>query len=150
MLARFYCGNHADAEDLSQDVWLKAYRFVGTIRDESNFYGWLRQILVHTFLNWKRELPCVPDDEIQGWHASTSDDHDGRMLLAGLTKALGELPTSQRLMMLMKYQEGLTQDEIAKLLGCSAGTVKKGLYRAINKLRSTMDPVREADRSNVG
>jgi len=53
-LALHYCHNPQDAEDLSQEVWLKAYQALGTFRGESSFYTWLRKITINCFLNHQR------------------------------------------------------------------------------------------------
>src|ERR1041385_6653058 len=53
-LASHYCQNPQDAEDLSQEVWLKAYQAVQTFRFDSSFYTWLRRITINTFLNHRR------------------------------------------------------------------------------------------------
>src|SRR6186997_354686 len=54
LLASHYCRNAQDAEDLSQEVWLKAYQAVRTFRSDSSFYTWLRRITINTFLNHRR------------------------------------------------------------------------------------------------
>src|SRR5690349_5785144 len=54
LLASHYCQNTQDAEDLSQEVWLKAYQAVQTFRFDSSFYTWLRRITINTFLNHRR------------------------------------------------------------------------------------------------
>src|SRR5918912_210738 len=53
-LARYYCRNAHDAEDLAQEVWLRAFRALADFRGEASFYTWLRRITVHTFLNYAR------------------------------------------------------------------------------------------------
>lgn len=53
-------------------------------------------------------------------------------------RALGELTEQQRLIFLLKHREGMTSQEIADTLGCSAGTVKKSLFRSIEKLRAAL------------
>src|SRR5216684_3070274 len=53
-LALHYCHNHQDAEDLSQEVWLKSYQALNTFRSESSFYTWLRKITINCFLNRQR------------------------------------------------------------------------------------------------
>src|SRR5713226_4873974 len=53
-LALHYCHNHQDAEDLSQEVWLKSYQALKTFRGESTFYTWLRKITINCFLNHQR------------------------------------------------------------------------------------------------
>ena len=62
-LALHFCRRPEDAEDLSQEVWLKAYRSVGSFRAQSSFYTWLRQITVNTFLNHKRAMTYTLDSE---------------------------------------------------------------------------------------
>jgi RNA polymerase sigma-70 factor (ECF subfamily) len=54
LLASHYCRNPHDAEDLSQEVWLKAYQAVRTFRFDSSFYTWLRRITINAFLNHRR------------------------------------------------------------------------------------------------
>src|SRR5690242_7855046 len=54
LLASYYCRNAQDAEDLSQEVWLKAYQALGSFRLDSSFYTWLRRITINAFLNHRR------------------------------------------------------------------------------------------------
>ena len=54
LLASHYCRNPQDAEDLSQEVWLKAYQALRTFRFDASFYTWLRRITINTFLNHRR------------------------------------------------------------------------------------------------
>ena len=54
LLAFHYCRNAQDAEDLSQEVWLKAYQALNTFRSEASFYTWLRRITINTFINHQR------------------------------------------------------------------------------------------------
>ena len=54
LLAFHYCRNTQDAEDLSQEVWLKAYQALGGFRSDASFYTWLRRITINSFLNHQR------------------------------------------------------------------------------------------------
>src|SRR5689334_302570 len=54
LLASHYCRNAQDAEDLSQEVWLKAYQALGSFRFDASFYTWLRRITINAFLNHRR------------------------------------------------------------------------------------------------
>jgi RNA polymerase sigma-70 factor (ECF subfamily) len=152
-LALHYCRNPHDAEDLSQEVWLKAYRAVGGFRGESSFYTWLRQITINTFLNYRRgmtmmvgnerkaikmgelvsldELGMVPPERAQ----ALEEELHQRMLVEKVMQSLDELTPQQRLIFLLKHREGMTYQEISGSCGCSTGTVKKSLFRAVNKLR---------------
>jgi RNA polymerase sigma-70 factor, ECF subfamily len=156
LLALHYCRDASDAEDLSQEVWLKAFRALGGFRNESSFYTWLRQIIVNSFLNhrrtaarrWANNTSAVDietlteTNEANGWAAPRSRDAEGdihtKILLERVLEALGELTPQQRLIFLLKHREGLTYEEIAKAFNCSTGTAKKALFRAVVKLRQRL------------
>lgn len=154
-LALYYCRSSHDAEDLSQEAWLKAYRNIQSFRGESSFYTWLRQITINTFLNYKRRTRMLdkeiitteagghyPVEQAGGLEASRAGNVEeginNKLLVEKVMQALGELTSQQRLTFLLKYREEMTYDEIADALGCSAGTVKKTLFRVVLKLRERM------------
>jgi RNA polymerase sigma-70 factor (ECF subfamily) len=152
-LALHYCRSAHDAEDLSQEAWLKAYRSLQSFRGESSFYTWVRQITINTFLNYKRrtkmlEKEVIPADAegLEPTRArSVEESLNDKILVEKVMQALGELTSQQRLIFLLKHREGMTYDEIAASLGCSAGTVKKSLFRAVLKLRERLGISAEAD-----
>lgn len=156
-LALHYTRDAADAEDLSQDVWLKAYKAIHTFRGEASFYTWLRQIMINSFINyrratrlrfWERKQTSAEEsiehlafsEELSGATASLSleDVTHNKILIEKVMQALGELSAQQRLMFLLKHREGMTYEEIARAFGCSTGTVKKSLFRAVAKLRTAL------------
>lgn len=154
-LALHYSRNPHDAEDLSQEVWLKAYKNLAGFRGEASFYTWLRQIMVNTFLNHKRnamtEMETIRIEEPEAGNESAyasafnlEDEVTNRILAEKVMRALGELTDQQRLIFLLKHREGMTYEEISSSLGCTAGTVKKSLFRAVMKLREKLGAVREA------
>ena len=152
-LALHYCRDHQDAEDLSQEVWLKAYAALASFRHESTFYTWLRKILINCFLNHRRRsAKSLP------WHDQLAEHHTGedyslergpasnslevtmqnQLVVEKVMRTLSEVTPQQRLTFLLKHQEGMTYEEIASELGCSTGTVKKSVSRTITKLRETL------------
>ena len=160
LLAFHYCRNAQDAEDLSQEVWLKAYQALRTFRFDSSFYTWLRRITINAFLNHRRssffrrhgqttavqlmpidsetpetlfELPSVSPENIYN-----------KLLFENVVGALAELTPSQRLAFLLRHYEGMSYEEIANAMNCSTGTVKKGVSRAIVKLRARLSPDSDA------
>jgi RNA polymerase sigma-70 factor (ECF subfamily) len=147
-LALRFCRDRCDAEDLSQEVWLRAFRSLDTFRAESSFYAWLRRIAVNTFLNERRAARSRFEDaarELEDAETETSErapDAESALherLLAGRVRdALAELSPQQRLVFLLKHDEGMTCEEIARTLSCSAGTVKKSLARSVAKLRARL------------
>lgn len=149
-LALHYCRDAHDAEDLSQEVWLRAFRSLPTFRGEASFYTWLRQLMINAFLNHRRGATLKGDDgAVRARHVGldTLDEArardgetalDERLLTGEVMRALAELAPRQRLVFLLKHQEGMTYEEIARALGCSAGTAKKALFRAVAKLRARL------------
>lgn len=156
LLALHYCRDSSDAEDLSQEVWMKAFRALGQFRGESSFYTWLRQIIINSFLNHRRAAArrwgdanatvqfetLAETNELADMSRGRTRDAEGDMhtkiLLERVLEALGELTPQQRLIFLLKHREGMTYEEIAQAFGCSTGTAKKALFRAVVKLRQRL------------
>ena len=145
-LALHYCRERQDAEDLSQEVWLKAYAALATFRFESSFYTWLRKITINCFLNHRRRSGSFH------WHEQLFENHtlkdneanslevtlQNQLVVEKVMQALSAVTPQQRLIFLLKHQEGMTYEEIASELGCSTGTVKKSVSRTITKLREML------------
>ena len=152
LLAYHYCHNPQDAEDLSQEVWLKAHQALSTFRVESSFYTWLRRITINAFLNHQRSstfrhqgqttiVELIDSDSETAYESRSASAETvyTKVLFETVMTALGELTPSQRLMFLLRHYEGMSYDEIAAAMNCSPGTVKKGVSRAIAKLRVKLD-----------
>ncbi len=152
LLAFHYCRNAQDAEDLSQEVWLKAFQALAGFRADSSFYTWLRRITINAFLNHQRSssfrqqgqttiIELVDSDSQTRFEARSvsAETVYNKVLFESVMSALGELTPSQRLMFLLRHYEGMSYDEIAGAMNCSPGTVKKGVSRAISKLRAKLD-----------
>lgn len=155
LLAMHFCRDRHDAEDLSQEVWLRAFRAINTFRGESSFYTWLRRVLVNTFLNNHRgarlhllsSLPTEHDDfepidfaERASAPPSFNLEQvmDNKLLVERVMEALQNVSPQQRLIFLLKHREGMTYQEIAELVGCSAGSAKKSVFRTVLRLRDTL------------
>ena len=145
-LALHYTRNPMDAEDLSQEVWLKAYRSLSGFRGECGFYTWLRQITIHTLLNqqrasfWlfgKKSSTRVSLDDVELPQSIEASLHD-RLLIEQVRQVLETLTPRERLIFLLKHQEGMTYEEIADSCGVSVGTIKKALFRTVTKLRDQL------------
>src|SRR5262249_49384731 len=149
LLALKYSGNHHDAEDLMQDVMLNAYRAIHQFRGMSSFRTWLAKIMVNSFLNQRRKSdPLAPakrqepmeedleppfESKYPGRHTERTV-HNG-LVMQQILNLLASVPERQRLMFLMKHQQGMTCEEIADTMGTSVGTVKKTLFRVVDRLR---------------
>jgi len=164
-LALHYCRKPEDAEDLSQEVWLKAFRSLGGFRRESSFHTWLCRITVNTFLNHKRagtvtrngEKTTVRLDSLEELleeptaRTGAEEEIQKKVLAERVLSALGELTEQQRLIFLLRHREGLTCREVADATGCSIGSVKKSLFRSLEKLRASFGlAVRDAEAETTG
>ena len=134
-LALSFCHNPHDAEDLSQEVWLRAHKSLGTFRGEAQFYTWLRQILIRSFLSHRPRAETVSFDEFVFAENTFTDNADRKILADKVRDTLSELTAQQRLMFLLKHEEGMTYEEIAHEFECSSGAVKKSIFRTVHKLR---------------
>jgi RNA polymerase sigma-70 factor (ECF subfamily) len=155
LLAFHYCHNAQDAEDLSQEVWLKAYQALNTFRFDSSFYTWLRRITINTFLNHQRSslyrvihTDVTEENDLESQLASEKNLYN-RVLLEHVMNALAQLTPSQRLVFLLRHYEGMTYDEIANAMNCSIGTAKKSAWRALRKLRARLEVCDETPDEGV-
>jgi RNA polymerase sigma-70 factor (ECF subfamily) len=133
-----YVNNHEDANDLAQEVFLKAWRGMGRFRGESSFSTWLYRIAVNACLNFRaarrpatQELPEALPDPRMGAAGRVESEEQARRVRA----AVGRLPEKQRATLILKVYHDLTHEEVAQTLGSSVGTVKANLFHALGNLR---------------
>ena len=133
-----YVNNHEDANDVAQEVFLKAYRAIRRFRGDSSFSTWLYRIAVNTCLNFRsarkpqtEELPEALADPRAGVAASLESDEQARRV----RDAILRLPEKQRATLILKVYHDLTHEEVARILGSTVGTVKANLFHALGNLR---------------
>lgn len=127
--------DRADAEDLLQAALAKTYLAWDRIKDRAAVDGYVRRAMVNTQISWwrRRKLEIYPTDELPELPV---DDHTRRSELRDvLGRALDRLPKRQRLAVMLRYYEDMSEAEIAQVLGVSVGTVKSTVSRAMAKLR---------------
>lgn len=139
-----FVGNHEDASDLSQDVFLRAYRGVGRFRGHSSLATWLYRIGVNVCLNRVAIKAPVsePLDERQyvDPHGESPDDRllkDER--LAHVRKAIAALPRRQRATLILRMYHEMSHREIADVLGSSVGAVKANFFHALHNLKKRLE-----------
>jgi RNA polymerase sigma-70 factor (ECF subfamily) len=136
-----YVNNHEDASDMTQEVFLKAYRAIGRFRGESAFSTWLYRIAVNTCLNFRAKRRPPGDPVVE----SLPDPEPGAFAEAerkqqseAVRRAVSRLPEKQRATLILKVYHDLTHEEVAGILGSSVGTVKANLFHALGNLRRMM------------
>jgi RNA polymerase sigma-70 factor (ECF subfamily) len=135
-----FAGNHEDASDLSQDVFIRAYRGLHGFRGQSSLATWLYRIGVNVCLNRvtaKRPLTEAIDARP---HLDTRTPDPAVQLLAGeraaqVRDAIAELPRKQRATVILRVYHDLTHEEIAGILGSSVGAVKANFFHALRNLK---------------
>ncbi|MFX4262642.1 sigma-70 family RNA polymerase sigma factor [Pelotomaculum propionicicum] len=146
-------GNHADAQDIAQEAFIKAYRSLGSFRNEADFGTWLHRIAVNVWLNFRRKnsgrqtlfLDEPYPDESGSMHrevASTDGDPLRELEekeFRGLVRtALDDLTEEHRAVLVLREVEGYSYEEVSRMLDCSLGTVKSRLSRAREMMRRRM------------
>ena len=144
-----FTGNSEDAADLTQEVFVKAYRSLPKFRGTSAFSTWLYRIAVNACLSFKaarknQAEEWDEDHDVAAEGPSAEESLDSRLNAATLRKALDTLPEKQRLTVIMKVLEERTHAEVAEILGSNVGTVKANLFFAIRNLRKHLGSVRDA------
>jgi RNA polymerase sigma-70 factor (sigma-E family) len=129
--AMLLSGDREHARDLVQEVLARALVKWGRIGTIEEPYAYVRRMVTNEFLSWRRrrKLTTVPLDEA---HEAATPEPDTPDDLRGL---LGRLPGRQRAVLVMRYYEDLTDDEIATALGCRVGTVRGYASRGLAALR---------------
>jgi RNA polymerase sigma factor (sigma-70 family) len=133
--------NHDDADDVTQDIFVKVWRNLEKFREDSQLYTWLYRIATNeciTFLNKKKQKNNVSlDDESSSYLSDSLADgtyFNGDKAQLKLQEALLTLPEKQRLVFNMKYFEDLKYDEISEILGTSVGALKASYHLAVKKI----------------
>ncbi len=141
---RLTCDPH-DAEDLTQDVFVRVFRALPNYRPGGSFRGWLHRITTNLFRDKLRRGRLVRFDPL-GDHTARIIDReptpaellDDSTLDADLTEALRALPPHFRLAVLMSDVHGLSYDQVAAALGIKVGTVRSRLHRGRAQLRAAL------------
>lgn len=141
-------GAEEDARDLCQEVFLKAYRALGTFKQEARFSSWLYQIALNACrdrLRRRRGRTQVSLDDLEGAHEplhagpSALDLVEAQDLARAVQAAMDTLPHEQREVIALKEYQGLTFVEIAETLDVPVSTVKTRLYRGLGQLRQQLE-----------
>ncbi|MGH7150893.1 MAG: sigma-70 family RNA polymerase sigma factor [Planctomycetota bacterium] len=149
-LAHRFTKDAQEAEDISQETFLKAYRRLHTFRFSSSFYTWLYRIGLNTANDFLEKRARAPFSLSEDPEAHASSGNRGReesperaalrLELREVTRrVLGALPEKHRSILLLREYEGLGYDEIAAVLDCPLGTVESRLFRARARFRAAIE-----------
>lgn len=138
-------GNTAEAEDLTQEVFIQLFRKMGSFRGDSAFTTWLHRMTVNQVLMHFRKrgvrLEQTTEDGETPVQVVTGTENPNAMPVVdriALDAAIGRLPPGYRTVFVLHDIEGHEHEEIARMLGCSVGTSKSQLHKARMKLRGLL------------
>jgi RNA polymerase sigma-70 factor, ECF subfamily len=158
-LAYRMTGSESDAEDVVQETFLKAYRQLARFDGRASFGTWLHRIAANCSLDIVRARrrrgeqfsePCecavrsLTDDPVAS--APSGDPAPDRLAMGGQTRqrvaeAMNELSAVERAAFVMRHFEGVSMEEIGRALGCQTGAAKHSVFRAVQKLRRSLEPL---------
>ncbi len=144
--ARYLTRKPADAEDLVQETYLRAFRFSHRFEPGTHLRAWLFHIMRNTFLTFYRireREPALAEEGVPEWDTPMFHDRaepDSRAMDAhtDLERAMQRLPEEFRTVLLLAEVEGLPLDDVARVMGCPVGTVKSRIFRAKERLRALL------------
>lgn len=131
---------HEDADDVLQNVFLKAWSSLDSFHGDSKLITWLTRIAINEALDFQRRKKTRPtlsaDDEgMSIAHQLTADDYfDGDEVEAQLQEAIAQLPDVQRTVFLLRYYDEMKYSEISEMLGTSEGGLKASYHIAVKKI----------------
>jgi RNA polymerase sigma-70 factor (ECF subfamily) len=151
-LAYDLLGSAPDAEDISQEAFIKVYRAIGEFRGEAQLGSWRYRIVVNLCLNRRRKKALsemelrenFEDDEkhepiaASDHEANPEKATEAEIIRQHLRGALDRLSPQQRTIFVLRHDEDLPLAEISKILKISEGTVKSQLFRALRKLQEAL------------
>jgi RNA polymerase sigma-70 factor, ECF subfamily len=143
LLCYRFVSNHEDASDLSQDVFLRAYRGLRSFRGQSSLATWLYRIGVNLCLNRvSAKRPLSESIEERQFVDETAESAADRLLKdergARVRAAIAQLPRKQRATLVLRMYHEMSHQEIADVLGSSVGAVKANFFHALGNLKKML------------
>ncbi len=148
-----FAGNHYDAEDIAQDVFVKVYRSLDRFRHDAQLSSWLYRIVMNACIDHRRRhiaagvRPFGAEAEQKMHDTPEAAPGPEARAYAGelgdvLQSEIQRLPPGQRTVFVMRHHEGLKLTDIAAALGLAEGTVKRQLHAAVHRLRHALTAAR--------
>jgi len=137
--------DHDDADDVTQEVFIKVHRHIDSFREDARLYTWIYRIATNECLNFlqkKKRRFFMPIGDVEGELAEKLDHVpglNGEEIQLRLQKALLTLPAKQRIVFNMKYFDDLTYEDISEATGTSVGALKASYHHAVKKIEEFLN-----------
>ncbi|QTD48222.1 RNA polymerase sigma factor [Sulfidibacter corallicola] len=144
-IAYRFTRNHAEADDLTQETFIRAFKNLGTFRQEASLKTWLLKICTNLSINMTRSGRITKDsgDQVEDHEQIHPPGYEEGLIFderkRDLYEAINKLPPKQKETLLLKTFQDLTCEEVATIMKCSVGTVKANVFNALKKLRAWMN-----------
>jgi RNA polymerase sigma-70 factor (ECF subfamily) len=132
--------DHDDADDLTQEVFIKIHRYIHNFREDSSLFTWIYRIATNeclSFLKKKKLRFILPIGDVEGELSAKLETTPGLSadeIQLKLQKALLKLPDKQRMVFNMKYFEDMPYEQISEITGTSVGALKASYHHAVKKI----------------
>lgn len=137
-------GSLADAEDLAQETFIRAYRQIGSYRGAAKFSTWLYRIAINLCLTWRRRESCRFEMHADWTQMNGApSNRDGSDVAGRVQAALLKLPAKQRAAITLTVYDGRNHAEAAEILNCSETTVSWRVFAARRKLKRWLSEEKE-------
>lgn len=143
--AYFLLGNKEDAEDLCQDVFCNVFKSLDVFRGRSSLYTWLYRIMLNLYYqrlrNKYKEQDILENKSLQdtGNLTVAHNDIEKDELEHALQNAINSLPNVHKSVIILKYLEDMSYENMAKVLDCPVGTIRSRLYNAKERLKEKLN-----------
>ena len=141
-IARRIAASHEDADDITQDVFVRVYEHLHQFRGDSSFYTWVYKIAVNVSLNLvqkKRVKHLLQFDQLLEETIPDDSSADGALLEKEyqviFDRAVNRLPPKQRAVFMMRYYDGVPYEEMSMILKKSEGGLKANYFHAVKKIQ---------------
>ena len=137
--------DHDDADDVTQEVFIKIHKNIAGFREDAQLYTWIYRIATNeclTFLQRKKRRFFLPIGDVEGELSAkldTSPHVSGDEIQLKLQKALLKLPDKQRLVFNMKYFDDMPYEQIAEITQTSVGALKASYHHAVKKIENYLE-----------
>ncbi len=137
-IALGFVKSEEDALDVSQDAFIKAYKYIDKFKSGSPFFPWFYRILKNRCLDWIKGNKNLSRTPIEDLHLASPEDMDDQVKME-LWKSIEKLSVDHREIIILRYFHDYSYKEIAEIIEKPLGTVMSGLYYAKKRLRENME-----------
>jgi len=153
-------GNEHDADDVVQETFLRVYRQLDRFQERANFGTWLHRIAINCALDLLRSRGRIDrhyggdPEEAEMTGAASTDPQQDRLLLSAelrdqVAAAMERLSGNERTAFVLRHFEGMPVEEIGKTLGIQVNAAKHTIFRAVRKLRESLEPFVRSSTCNI-